>query len=416
MTGEDPDVTRLNPHHSPPEAKSTSSGPWFRAEETGVPPQISSANPPYYSPRATHRPERPHERPREPQYERPAEPRESRPSESPTPRPAQSRRRRRRGPQKSNTGLIAAAVTAGALVIALVAGLIVIATQTTPNAPPKAADTPEQVVEKYFAALSDADAERAIALQAGEVSASELLTDEVLRRSAEIAPITDVKVQQTGPSEVLVDYRIGDTPTQATFPVVQDENGDWQLASVTTMVQLTRPKNVPVLINDVAVTNDTMEAFPGAYQVSTSLTNITYDAEPVVIDGPSSFPVIQPKPQLTDAGVQAFREAVIGALDECMQRRELEPKNCPQNVPAGPQQEVDTATIKWELLDDPMTDFNPKLSDDDRTVAETDLRFNVSLSVFVKTPDGEGDVSQDYEFLTTARGSVVNDPIKVTFD
>ena len=85
-------------------------------------------------------------------------------------------------------------------------------------------------------------------------------------------------------------------------------------------------------------------------------------------------------------------------------------------MPAGPQQEVDTATIKWELLDDPMTDFNPKLSDDDRTVAETDLRFNVSLSVFVKTPDGEGDVSQDYEFLTTARGSVVNDPIKVTFD
>ena len=307
-------------------------------------------------------------------------------------------------------------VVAGIMVVVLVVGLIVIATNSVPGTAPVAARTPEQVVEKFFDALQEHDAEAAIALQAGEVPASELLTDEVLRRSQEIAPISDVSVKQTGAASVHVTYRLGDEEAQADFPVVQNQDGDWQLAHVTTTVQVARPTNVPVLINDVELTTDSVEAFPGAYLMTTSLTRIEYDAEPFLVQGPESFPVLEPQPRLSAEGITAFRENVEEALAACMERRELEPEGCPQLVTAGSEQQADPATIRWTLVGDPVEQLDPVLSDQDQTVAEADLTVTVALSVKVKNGETEGMAGEQYDFETTARGSVVNDPIKVRFE
>ncbi len=307
-------------------------------------------------------------------------------------------------------------VVAGIMVVVLVVGLIVIATNSVPGTAPVAARTPEQVVEKFFDALQEHDAEAAIALQAGEVPASELLTDEVLRRSQEIAPISDVSVKQTGDASVHATYRLGTEEAQADFPVVQNEDGDWQLAHVTTTVQVTRPTNVPVLVNDVELTADSVEAFPGAYLMTTSLTRIEYDAEPFLVQGPESFPVLEPQPRLSAEGITAFRENVEEALAACMERRELEPEGCPQLVTAGSEQEVDPATIRWTLIGDPVADIDPYLSEQDQTMAEADMVVTVALSAHVKSSEAEGTVTTEAEFHTMARGSVVNDPIKVRFE
>lgn len=330
-------------------------------------------------------------------------------------RPAPRQRRRRRGPQKSNTGIILGGVIAGGLVIVLVIGLIVIATRSAPGETPVAAATPEQVVTKFFDALVAGDAEAAVALQAGQVPASELLTDEVLQYSARVAPITDVVARQTGPAEVLVTYRMGEQPAQATFAVVQNEDEDWQLASVTTNLEVKRPTNLPVLVNDVAITTDTVAVLPGVYQLSTSLPRIVYDTEPFLVEGPSSFPVVEPKPQLSDAGVEAFRAATEQALEACMERRELQPSDCPQHVELRENQEVDPATIVWEVTNDPLSSFNPTLAEEDPTRATVDLDLEVRITVNVRVDDSEGEVESTYEWTTSASGSVTSDPIRVTF-
>ena len=61
----------------------------------------------------------------------------------------------------------------------------------------------------------------------------------------------------------------------------------------------------------------------------------------------------------------------------------------------------------------------PRLTTDDeaeRFVAEADLTVTVALSVKVKNGETEGMAGEQYDFETTARGSVVNDPIKVRFE
>lgn len=395
------DATRGTPHGSGSQLPGSDSAPWFQSaseelRSTPTPGDRSTTSPP------RHREPGPAPR---------------------TPKPVRRRRgssgrssRHRRGPQKSNGGIIVGGVIAALVVIALVAGIIVIANQSSPHRTTSSAQSPEKVVQALFEAISASDARAALALQEEPAPASELLSDAVLQRSAQIAPISELQTTLISPTQVQATYLLGTEEASATFDVVETPEGDWRLARATTTVQFTPPPNVPLVVNDVDITSDTAEALPGAYAMTTSLPRIAYDSPPFLVKGPDSFPNLEPVPTLTPEGLNDFRDAVQDALEACLERKELAPEGCPQSVAKKDNQEVRPATIAWTLLDDPVPDLDPKLTSGDRTVASARLEFTVRLDAEVSVDGGpSGPVDTTLDVTTDARGSVANDPITVSF-
>ena len=252
-------------------------------------------------------------------------------------------------------GLIIGGVIALALIlIGVVAAVLVrgepeVTTVPSPNtstngsvpstsAPPTSAPPAEKAsdaVSGYLNALAAGDVAGALSYAADPVTAGPFITGTVLAESAKRAPLTNINVTPVDDENatlVPATYRFGDTDVVEEFDVVK--LGDiWKLTRVVKTVELgvSRNPSVPMRINGVKVSSNTVDLLPGSYAFTTGLPFISYGSDNVVlVKSPSAdADVYSLSARLSTAGKKAIRSAAKSSYRKCLRSNDPRPKGCP---------------------------------------------------------------------------------------
>lgn len=220
----------------------------------------------------------------------------------------------------------------------------------------------EGAVTSYLNALSEADAETALSL-ASEPTEGTLLTEEVLTASNENGGVSDPQItgsqlvqleDDTVPhGTVTATYQVGGTPLKepVTFEVVNSPDG-WRLAQVAATVDVdTGTKK----INGQDVSETTVLAFPGTYQVAATSDRLRFTNEGFTVSDPAATDLSwSAASELTDAGRRAVVDAGRRSLDACLSKKELAPAGCPMITWRESNGiDIEESTIEYTLENDP---------------------------------------------------------------
>ena len=193
------------------------------------------------------------------------------------------------------------------------------------EAPKSEASSPSDAVTDYLTAIADGDAKTALGYLSSPPSDSTLLTDEALAASAELAPITEIDVPETkgdsGSADVTATYMLNGEPITTTFSTSDyDDDGKWEISGGTGSIYTEPFDGLGLTINGQEVDAESVEVFPGTYELATSLKNFT-------LSGPTTVTITEPyesadtsqiKPALTEEALQQFRGLVRAAVDACI--------------------------------------------------------------------------------------------------
>lgn len=193
------------------------------------------------------------------------------------------------------------------------------------DAPKSEASSPSDAVTDYLTAIADGDAKTALGYLSSPPSDSTLLTDEALAASAELGPITEIDVPETkgesGSADVTATYLLNGEPITTTFSTSDyDDDGKWEISGGTGSIYTKPFEDLGLTINGQEVDAESVEVFPGTYELATSLKNFT-------LSGPTTVTVTEPyesadttqiKPALTEEALQQFRGLVRAAVDACI--------------------------------------------------------------------------------------------------
>ena len=303
------------------------------------------------------------------------------------------------------------AIVAGALVLALVGAVLGWRyLQSQRFEQDLAADTAaaHQVVESYFAALRDSDAEAALATSTHRPADPSLLTDDVLRSALGPDGLKDVTVGAVALANdnderivgdagtVVVSYTLGGLPVEISLPVNRDSGG-WKIASATSKVDLGSAGRT---VNGNRAAANVVELFPGNYTVGPASSFVTLEDPELVITAPDPLSVAAQnwsggKASLTPPGREAVLSAARTSLSGCLTKKSLTPEGCPIAIETGPEITVDTATIKYTLLNSPWSEVELGLESDSLAKGTIDLSFRIDAAAKSKGVDGV--VAQSYE-------------------
>lgn len=238
------------------------------------------------------------------------------------------------GPKKGlPTGAIIGIVAGGVvLLLLIIAGVIAIGSALSrgpsPVSPAGGSTTGAQsapaAVEEYLTALADGDAERARELVGG-MSSDALLSDEVLEKSIELAPITNIEVDEetTGDdteSVVSATFDIGDETVTRDFRV-WNYSDEYEIFDGLVNVSLSSFAGLDATVNGVEPSEDYAQAFIGTYQIELGVEEFALsgdtDTFTIVTDDDSSV-LYEVQPVLTEEATQTFRDLVRASLTECV--------------------------------------------------------------------------------------------------
>ncbi|QIK62889.1 hypothetical protein G7068_06520 [Leucobacter viscericola] len=180
-----------------------------------------------------------------------------------------------------------------------------------------------KTVEAYLNALASGDASTARKI-VGAGTTEPLLGDDVLKKSNELAPISNVSVGAGTADgeqvEVAAKFTVGDTPVERTFRL-WNTSGGWQLNDGLIPVSLTSLDGFGVTLNGVAPKQAEARVFPGMYQVGLSeeAFALSSDADAILIATPeqgAALGALQPTP--TPDTSARFTQMVRSSLEECV--------------------------------------------------------------------------------------------------
>lgn len=204
-----------------------------------------------------------------------------------------------------------------------------------PSSAPPAGPLASEAVAGYLTALAAGDAKGALAYAARPLPAGPFLTDAVLAESTKRAPITDIAVPPVDDplaTTVTAGYRIGGTAVRAAYGVEQ-VGGQWKLSSVfkTLDLSLVRRPSLPIRINGVKVTSDSVDVLPGSYAFSPESPNLTLGSKAVVtVRDPGDYAnVLDLGFNLSRTGRDKVVQLAKQRYGQCLKARVTRPKNCP---------------------------------------------------------------------------------------
>jgi hypothetical protein len=244
-------------------------------------------------------------------------------------------------PPRNRRRLILTVAGAVIAVIVVVAGVVVFGVGSSDSGGPKTAG---DAVKGYLEALAKGDAAAALSYGLNPPPDKTLLTDEVLKKQLDKLPITDIKIVKSDESgEVQVTANFGDNAVDETLYLKRGaDGGAWKLENVAYPLDFKSDGGYesPALIASIALFGKPIPSsarpylFPGWVDVGNSNPNVaTTVANPTFLLRSLAHGV---NPnfgfQLTDAGREAAKKAILPVLIECAKSRELSPPNCPQNA------------------------------------------------------------------------------------
>jgi hypothetical protein len=212
------------------------------------------------------------------------------------------------------------------------------AQQTNPsqNNVPQKASRPSDAVAGYLNALAAGDATAALSYAADPAPTGRLLTNEVLAQSRDRAPLTGIEVpvvDDQNAKSVSARYTLGSSPVSESFDVVKVADS-WKISRAVKDLDISFivDGSVPVKINGVKVTEESVAVLPGSYAFTTGLPYVGYGSKNVVLVkspyGDTDTYMIQSK--LTKSGKKAAISATKKSFNKCLKQHSLTPKNCPQ--------------------------------------------------------------------------------------
>lgn len=269
----------------------------------------------------------------------------------------------------------------------------------------------------YLKAVADADSAAALRLLAQPPASRDLLTDEVLRASAQAAPLTDIVVTGLQPrsdsATVAVTYKLGGRDVATDLALVGDGRTSWRLGSGLGELMITNTAGLRV--NGATIDQTVHPVFPGTYTATPTLEAIALDGEATVtVPSPTTVSAtLQVSPRLSDAGLAQSREAARAALDTCVASTLSAPPGCPWQIDeAGVQ--VTPNSVRYALKNDPWAEFTPTL-DLKTLTAKGVAHYTLTATANVTTPDRSGDLTATLDRDTPVTIDLTAQPLKVTW-
>lgn len=197
----------------------------------------------------------------------------------------------------------------------------------------------------YLAALARGDADAALALVKNKPDDTRFLTDEVLARQLENAPITDVQVQDAGNGAVDVTATFGfETSTERLTLTPPTDDAGWKLDDGAVVVGvIDSPPSAASLLDGAQLFGKPVPergkayVFPGWIEIGTSNPYLKFTEMfglAPLLNGLTGTGDVNLNAQFapTEAGRKAALDAVNGRLADCAKERTLQPPNCPQSL------------------------------------------------------------------------------------
>ncbi|GAA2839252.1 hypothetical protein GCM10010471_21790 [Leucobacter komagatae] len=260
------------------------------------------------------------------------------------------------GPRrKLSRGALIGIISGAVALVLLIGGSIIgvaasIGARSTPETRAVAA------VEEYLTALSESDAEAALEYVDASGQVRKLLTDKVLQRSNELAPISGITVSpetKSGRSEydvtVSVSFQAGGDTVKRTFDVYSYSEESVRISDGLDLISDTYGYDgLGLQVNGVELEAESYPVFPGSYDFTLANPYFTFDTSKLNANHPSDEPAEAPE---TDAETTAAALSIQTAKAE-------KPVKATQNA------EAEGTLIKMYTKDDTEMLFtmSPKLT------------------------------------------------------
>lgn len=321
---------------------------------------------------------------------------------------------------------------AALVVIAIIAGFMIFkpggGNPTGPtgtngtSAPPSpaAAKYASDAVSGYLKALAAGDAATALSYAQVDPADKTFLTNDVLKATQAKGAITDINVPEvTGDSaySVAATYKIGTRSVSDEIRVIK-VGDSWKLREVTEEVDFgyARAETLPMLIGGIELKQDKVELFPGAYEVTTGVENISYGTKNVVtVEAPGKYTsTVDLQPTLTSAGQAAFIKAARAKLASCLKQKALRPTGCGFGLNAPTGVKINLSTLSWTVdsKGDPFASVRPRLDYEDPAIGKGSPF--ISIKGRAKGTNGTSYVGTTY--ITGMSADLTKDTISVTFE
>jgi hypothetical protein len=256
--------------------------------------------------------------------------------------------------------------------------------QTDPShsGAPQNTPRPSDAVTAYLEALAAGDADTALSYAADPAPTGRMLTNEVLAESGKRAPLTEIHVpvvEDQSAKSVSATYTLGNSAVSESFDVVK-VGDSWKISRAVKDLDLGFIVDgaVPVKINGVKVTENSVAVLPGSYAFTTGLPYVGYGSKNVVL---VKSPYVEAdtyriQSQLTNSGKKAVVSATKKSYKKCLDAHSLNPKNCPMDFKS--KYRYDKSTITWRQAGgDPFRKSKVTFSG---TQARIEIDLNLKLS------------------------------------
>ncbi|SPF68416.1 hypothetical protein PROPJV5_1411 [Propionibacterium ruminifibrarum] len=233
-------------------------------------------------------------------------------------------------------------IAIGALVLTLLIGAMTAAIVADRSALRTAERAAQEAARTYLTAIAEGDAETARGYL--EVDDDSLLTDEVLRVSNELAPMTDITVGEVTRDRrivthqwVRVGYRVGGVEVSALLSVSRSDDPTIFNASE---LSLHGSPDVGITVNGAIPATSSPTVFPGTYELASNNEYLDVTGEPIAAIDPTEYFYdslgTENEVVASEAGVRMFREKVVAAAQECLASTRLD-AGCGIDVPRYPE-------------------------------------------------------------------------------
>jgi hypothetical protein len=320
-------------------------------------------------------------------------------------------------------------IGAAALAVILVAVAVIVATRHKPSADPQGGQNPggqqsrapqntprpSDAVSAYLQALAAGDATAALSYSADPAPTGPLLTNEVLAESRNRMQLTGIDVpvvDDQNVKSVSATYTLGSSVVNETFDVVK-VSGTWKLSRAVKDLDLAFIVDgpVPVKINGVKVTEESVAVLPGSYAFTTGLPYVSFGSKNVVLVRSPYVDAdtynIQSK--LTGAGKKAAISAAEKSFSKCLKAHSLTPKNCPQKFKS--KYSYNKSSITWRQAGkDPFRKPSVTFSG---TQARVQVPIDLKLSGSCSYQGRSGNCSGSLKGTSVAVIKVTAKPLKV---
>jgi len=277
------------------------------------------------------------------------------------------------------------------------------------------ASRPSDAVAAYLEAIAAGDAKAALSYAVEPAPTGPLLTNEVLAASMERAPLQAIDVpvvEDQNAKSVSASYTVGDSDVSESFDVVKVGDA-WRISRAVKDLDISSiaDGSIPVKINGVKITDDSVAVLPGSYAFTSGLRYVGYGSKNVVlVKSPYvEADTYQIQSQLTKAGKKAAISATKKSFNKCLEEHSLSPSNCPQKFKS--KYTYDKSTITWrESGDDPFRKPAVSLSG---TQARIEIPIDLKLSGSCTYKDRSGNCSGKLTGKSVAVVKVTGKPLKV---